>query len=178
MSRIGRAPIVIPAGVSVRVEGDRVEVQGPRGELAWTKPASIGLAVEDGRVTVSRTSDESPARALHGTTRSLIAGMVKGVSEGYRKELEIQGVGYRAQVQGARLVMHLGFSHPIEFDVPPGVTVEVADGTRLVVSGADKQQVGEVSARLRGFHKAEPYKGKGVRYKDEHVRRKAGKTVG
>ncbi len=169
MSRIGVKPIPLPAGVQVKVDGAAVQVKGPKGEMQWRVPAGISVAVEGAQVRVSRGGDEEDAqlKALHGTARSLLAGMVLGVSQGYRK----------AQKQGAKVVFNLGYSHPIVFEPPSGVTVEVPDGTTIVVSGVNKQAVGEVSARIRSFYKAEPYKGKGVRYKGEHVRRKAGKTV-
>lgn len=169
---------MVPAGVTVQVEGMTVTVRGPKGELSQRVPPGITVQVEGGQIRVSRAaSEDAQLKALHGTMRSLLANMVKGVSEGYRKELEIQGVGFRAQKQGTKVVFNLGYSHPIEYTPPPGVTVDVADGTQLVVSGADKQAVGDVAARIRSFYKAEPYKGKGIRYKGEQIRRKAGKTV-
>ncbi len=179
MSRIGVKPIPLPAGVQVKVDGAAVHVKGPKGEISWRAPAGISVALEGAQLRVSRSGAEEDAqlKALHGTARSLLAGTVLGVSQGYRKELEIQGVGFKAQKQGAKVVFNLGYSHPIVFEPPAGVTVEVPDGTTIVVSGVNKQAVGEVSARIRSFYKAEPYKGKGVRYKGEHVRRKACKTV-
>jgi len=177
MSRVGKQPIPVPAGVQVRLDGDMMTVKGGNGELSSRRPPGISVEQGDGVLHVGRASDTARLRALHGTTRSLLANMVKGVHEGYRSELEIQGVGYRAQLQGQTLVLSLGFSHAIEFPVPPGVKIEVPDATHVTVSGPDKQQVGDVSARIRGYSPAEPYKGKGVRYKGEAVRRKAGKTV-
>lgn len=178
MSRIGVKPIPLPAGVQASVEGPVVRVRGPKGELTFTAPAGITVRVDGGQVRVERAGgDEAHLRALHGTSRSLIANMVKGVATGYEKQLEIQGVGFKATQQGRKLIFNLGYSHPIEFEPPAGVNVTVKDGVLLTVSGPDKQAVGEVSARIRAFYKAEPYKGKGVRYVGEHVRRKAGKTV-
>jgi large subunit ribosomal protein L6 len=182
MSRIGVKPIPLPAGVTLQVDGQDVRVKGPKGELHWRVPPGVSVVVEGARARVLRgggESDENDGRlkALHGTTRSLLSNMVRGVANGYRKELEIQGVGFKAQKQGGQVIFNLGYSHPIVLEPPPGVLIEVSEGTQIVVSGIDKQAVGEVSARIRGFYKAEPYKGKGVRYKGEHVRRKAGKTV-
>lgn len=178
MSRIGIQPIALPAGVTARLEKGVVFVKGAKAELSYAPPAGIAVAVEDGRVSVSRPEDRPELAAQHGTARSLIANMVAGVASGYLKELEIQGVGYRAQMAGPKkLVLNVGYSHPIEFPVPDGLTVEVADNVRIAIRGADKQKVGEAAARIRSYYKAEPYKGKGIRYKDERVRRKAGKTV-
>lgn len=177
MSRIGRKPIDVPSGVDVKVNGPEVSVKGKLGELTWSVPDGISIAVDGGRVVVQRANEEKKTRSMHGTARSLIANMVKGVNEGYRRELVIQGVGYRAQMQGRKLIMTLGFSHPIEFEAPDGVDIEVKDNVNITVSGADKQQVGLASARIRGYCPAEPYKGKGIKYRDEYVRRKVGKTV-
>lgn len=177
MSRIGKKPVDIPKGVSLSVESSIVKGKGPAGELAVRVPSGISVKVEGAQVLVSADRDDSTLKALHGTTRSLIANMVKGLSAPFVKELEIQGVGFRAQQQGQKLVLSLGFSHPIEFHVPAGVTAKVVDGTAITLTGADKHAVGETAARIRGFFPAEPYKGKGVRYKGEHVRRKAGKAV-
>ena len=177
MSRIGKKPVDIPKGVSVAVESSLVKGKGPAGELAVRIPSGLNVKVEGAQVLISASREEKTLNALHGTTRSLIANMVKGLATPYVKELEIQGVGFRAQQQGQKLVLSLGFSHPIEFQVPAGVTAKVADGTTISLTGADKHTVGETAARIRGFFPAEPYKGKGVRYKGEHVRRKAGKAV-
>ena len=177
MSRLGMKPVALPAGVSGQTDGSTVTVKGPKGELSFTCAAGITATLDGSQIVVKRGDDETRSKALHGTARSLIANMVKGVHEGFAKDLEIQGVGYKAQGQGQKLVLNLGFSHPIDFAVPAGIKCEVADGVRIKVSGADKHLVGEIAAQIRNFHKAEPYKGKGVRYKDEHVRRKAGKTV-
>ena len=177
MSRIGKQPVVIPTGVSVTVSGPQVSAKGPQGELSLPVPTGMTVNVEEGRVTVGRREETRQARSLHGLTRSLIANMVKGVSQGFRKDLEIQGVGFRAQVQAGKLVMSLGFSAPAVYAIPQGVKVTVEGGTSIAVAGPDSQQVGNAAARIRGFFPAEPYKGKGVRYKGEHVRRKVGKTV-
>lgn len=176
MSRIGKKPIELPKGVTVAVEGSTVKGKGPQGELVLSIPNGIAVKVADGKVEVS-AADRPGVSALHGTTRSLIANMVKGLVTPYQKDLEIQGVGFRAQQQGQKLVLALGFSHPIEFPVPKGITAKVVEGTGISISGADKHLVGETAARIRAFFPAEPYKGKGVRYKGEHVRRKAGKAV-
>lgn len=178
MSRIGIQPIALPAGVTARQENGVVFVKGAKAELSYAPPAGISVAVEAGQLSVSRPDDRPDLSALHGTARSLLANMVAGVTSGYGKDLEIQGVGYRAQMSGPKkLVLNVGYSHPIEFPVPDGVTIEVADNVRISIRGADKQKVGEAAARIRSYYKAEPYKGKGIRYKDERVRRKAGKTV-
>ncbi len=177
MSRIGVQPISVPADVTVSIAGGEVTVKGPKGEQAWTFPPVVAFEQKDGKVMVTRTSDDKFSRAMHGTARNMIANMVEGVKDGFVKELEIQGVGFRASIQGNRLNMALGFSHPIDYTVPEGVTVEVADNTKIKVSGINKQQVGQVGAQIRSYYPAEPYKGKGVRYKGEQVRRKAGKTV-
>ncbi len=177
MSRIGNKPVDVPKGVSLTVESSLVKGKGPAGELAVRIPGGLSVKVEGAQVLVAAAGGNKAIGALHGTTRSLIANMVQGLATPFIKELEIQGVGFRAQQQGQKLVLSLGFSHPIEFQVPSGVTAKVADGTAITLSGADKHAVGETAARIRGFFPAEPYKGKGVRYKGEHVRRKAGKAV-
>lgn len=177
MSRIGRKPIPIPKDVKVEISGSTIKVKGPKGELTRTFPPFIELALDNGYVKVACRRDDAEASAIFGTSRSLIAGMIVGVHQGYVKELEIQGVGYRANLQGKKLVLSLGYSHPKELVVPDGIKIEVKDNTNIIVSGADKQLVGEVCARLRAFYPPEPYKGKGVRIKGEYVRRKAGKTV-
>lgn len=176
MSRIGRQPVILPAGVSVSVSGRTVHAKGPKGELSWTCPEGIQPVLNEGRLEVRCERKDKAGRALHGTSRSLLANMVRGVAEGYSKTLEIHGVGFRAALQGKKLVLNLGFSHPIEYVVPEGVTLKLAENT-LVVSGPDKQQVGQVAARIRAFYPPEPYKGKGIRLKGEYVRRKVGKTV-
>jgi large subunit ribosomal protein L6 len=176
MSRIGRMPIVIPSGVNVTIDGRKVHVQGPKGELSLEVAAPIAVAESDGTITVTRPNDEGEIRALHGLSRSLIANMVTGVTEGYRKTMEIVGVGYRVQAKGRDLEFALGFSHPVPVSAPDGITFRVETPTRFVVEGIDKQQVGEVAANIRKLRKPDPYKGKGVRYQGEQIRRKVGKA--
>ena len=178
MSRIGRAPIPIPAGVQIDIDDGAVRVRGPRGELARPIPAGIQVTREDGELRVSRASDAPQHRALHGLTRTLVANMVTGVTDGFTKRLEIQGVGYRAQQSANGVIVQVGYSHPVEFPAPAGIQVTVEGGTRLAVTGADKELVGETAARIRRIRKPEPYKGKGIRYAGEVVRRKAGKAAG
>ena len=178
MSRIGKAPITVPSGVDVTIAGSNVTVKGPKGTLERTLPATITVRQEDGSLLVERPDDERQNRALHGLTRSLLNNMVIGVTEGFRKDLEIVGVGYRATAQGDnRLELALGFSHPVHVDAPDGVTFEVPAPTRIIVSGIDKEVVGQVAADIRKIRKPEPYKGKGVRYAGERVLRKAGKAA-
>jgi large subunit ribosomal protein L6 len=177
MSRIGIAPIKVPDGVKVDIRGDRVSVSGPRGTLERDLVPGISARLEDGEVRLSRAGEDKKMRALHGTMRSLIANMVEGVHKGFSKELEIHGVGFRPQLQGKKLVIQAGYSHPLEFDPPEGVELSVSKDQTIVVSGPDKQAVGQISARIRTSYSAEPYKGKGIRYKGEPIRRKAGKTV-
>lgn len=177
MSRIGIQPVPVPTDVTVEIKGNTVSVKGPKGQMEQTFPPSVNVTQDQGELKVSRTNDEAPSRAMHGTARSILQGMVQGVKEEYVKELEIQGVGFRAQVQGQKLTMALGFSHPIEYTAPEGIAIRVTDNTRISVSGINKQVVGQVSAQIRSYYPAEPYKGKGVRYTTEQVRRKAGKTV-
>ena len=176
MSRIGKAPISLPSGVEVKVTGNNVEVKGAKGTLDQKIDPSISVGVDDGIVTVSRTNDERSTRALHGLYRSLISNMVLGVSEGYTKELTAVGVGYRAALKGKDIELQVGFSHPVNVEAPDGITFEVPEPTRIIVTGIDKQKVGQVAANIRSVRPPEPYKGKGIRYKDEHVRRKAGKA--
>jgi large subunit ribosomal protein L6 len=176
MSRIGRLPIDIPAGVDVTITGADVTVKGPRGTLSHVIPAPLTAAVEDGRVIVSRPDDERRSKSLHGLTRTLIANQITGVTAGYSKGLEVVGTGYRVQARGASIEFALGFSHPVLVDPPEGITFTVEGNNRLTVSGNDKQAVGEVAANIRKIRKPEPYKGKGVRYAGENVRRKAGKS--
>ena len=176
MSRIGRLPIDIPAGVTVSVDGQDVAVKGPKGELVLTVAKPIEVKVEEGQVLVTRPDDERASRALHGLTRTLINNDIVGVTEGYAKQLEVVGTGYRVQQKGAGLELALGFSHPVFFDAPEGVTLAVEGNTKISVSGISKQAVGEVAANIRKLKKPEPYKGKGIRYAGENVRRKAGKA--
>ena len=176
MSRIGRLPIPVPAGVDISVEGATVSVKGPKGSLSRDIAPQLTIVREDGTLRVERPDDGKQSRELHGLTRTLIANMVTGVTTGYRKGLEITGVGYRAQLVGRKLQLSLGYSHPIEIDPPEGVAFEVENPTRLAVTGIDKELVGHVAARVRAMRKPEPYKGKGVRYSGEVIRRKAGKA--
>jgi large subunit ribosomal protein L6 len=177
MSRIGQNPINIPAGVNIDVKGTLVKVKGQKGSLEYQVHRDMNISELDGTVLVNRNSDAREQRAIHGTTRQMIHNMVVGVSEGFRKELEIIGVGYQAQVEGTRLRLQLGYSHDIYFDMPEGITV-TANRTEVKIEGIDKQLVGAVAAKIRSFRPPEPYKGKGVRYKGEYVRSKQGKTVG
>jgi large subunit ribosomal protein L6 len=176
MSRIGRLPIPLPAGVEVTLEGSHISVKGPKGQLERELPSEMRVVQEDGTLRVERPSDDKRSRELHGLTRTLVANMVTGVTDGYRKALEITGVGYRAQLVGNKLQLNLGYSHPIEIEPPDGISFEVENPVRLAVVGIDKELVGHVAARVRSSRKPEPYKGKGVRYAGEYVRRKAGKA--
>ena len=176
MSRIGRKPIVIPSGVDVKLDGNNVTVKGPKGTLDSTIHPMMNVAMENGEVVVTRPNDNKEARSLHGLSRTLIANMVEGVSEGFKKELEIQGIGYRAAKQGKDLVMNLGFSHQVIMPEPEGITVEVPEPTKIVVNGIDKQKVGQFAAEIREKRPPEPYKGKGIRYAGEYVPHKEGKA--
>jgi large subunit ribosomal protein L6 len=176
MSRIGRRPIPIPSGVEVDVRGPVITVTGPRGTLTRSLPPAISVETVDGSLVVTRPSDAKTHKQLHGLTRTLVANMVDGVTAGFRKALEISGVGYRAQKVGDRLQLNLGYSHPIDIEPPPGIAFEVESPVRLAVVGIDKELVGQIAARVRATRKPEPYKGKGVRYAGEVIRRKAGKT--
>jgi large subunit ribosomal protein L6 len=177
MSRIGRKPIEIPDGVEIDVKPGAVTVKGPKGELEQSVNRDMTVAVDDGTLTVSRPTDRGDHRALHGLTRSLIANMVEGVTDGFERRLQIQGVGYRANLQGRNLEMALGYSHPVSIEAPEGIEFEVPQPTEVVVRGIDKQLVGETAARIRKSRPPEPYKGKGVRYQGEHVARKVGKRA-
>jgi large subunit ribosomal protein L6 len=177
LSRIGRAPIPIPDGVTVDISGQDVTVTGPKGELRHTVVEPIRISQDDGSLVVTRPSDRGPHRALHGLSRSLVANMVEGVSAGFERRLEIVGVGYRAQMRGAALEMAVGYSHPVTIDPPEGIAFEVPAPTQVVVRGIDKQAVGEIAAQIRAVRPPEPYKGKGVRYAGEAVRRKVGKRA-
>jgi large subunit ribosomal protein L6 len=178
MSRVGLKPISLPEKVAVKLDGNTVVVEGPKGKLDFNLPEGISLRNEDGNVVVSRATEARQIRALHGTARSLIHNMIIGVSKGFEKNLEIHGVGLRAAVKGQDLDLSLGRSHPLLHPIPSGLTVTVADNTKIKVEGIDKQLVGQFAAEVRGYYPPEPYKGKGVRYSDEHVRRKEGKSVG
>jgi large subunit ribosomal protein L6 len=177
MSRIGRAPIPIPDGVTVDITGQKVTVTGPKGELRHTVAEPIRVTQEDGTLVVTRPTDRGPHRALHGLSRSLVANMVHGVSTGFERQLEIVGVGYRAQLRGSALEMAVGFSHPVTIDPPEGIAFEVPAPTQVVVRGIDKQAVGQIAAQIRAVRPPEPYKGKGIRYAGETVRRKVGKRA-
>ena len=175
MSRIGRLPITVPAGVEVKLEGATLTVKGKNGTLTQTFHPDMIIKVEAGVITVERPSEEKAHKALHGLTRTLIANMIEGVTEGYKKELEVVGVGYRVSMAGTKLVLELGYSHKVEMEQPAGIKFEVQE-TKIIVSGADKQQVGQVAAEVRSKRPPEPFHGKGVRYADEHIRRKVAKT--
>ncbi len=177
MSRVGSRIIAVPKDVSVTIKGQRVTVKGPKGEIAREFHAAMEIINENGELRVKRPSDRRDHRALHGLTSSLLASMVKGVVQGFEKKLEIVGVGYRAEAAGKGLRLHLGFSHPITYDPPEGIRLAVLSPTLVSVSGVDKEQVGQVAAEIRAFRPPEPYKGKGIRYQGEQVRRKAGKTA-
>jgi len=176
MSRIGRLPIEIPQGVQVNLVDNLITVKGPKGELQKELPAEIKVEVQDNQVVVTRPSDQREHRALHGLTRTLVANMIEGVTKGFEKKLEIVGVGYRAALQGNKLVLQIGYSHPVEITPPPGIEIEVSAPTKITVKGIDKEQVGALAADIRAVRGPEPYKGKGIRYEGEHVRRKVGKA--
>ena len=176
MSRIGRKPITVPAGVDVTIDGSAVTVKGPKGTLSGTFNSNMTIAMDAGVITVTRPNDEKENRSLHGLTRTLIANMVEGVSNGYSKTLDIVGIGYRANLQGKDLVLSVGYSHTVTIAAPEGITIACPSPNQIVVSGADKQKVGKLAAEIRGVRPPEPYKGKGIRYSDEHVRRKEGKA--
>lgn len=177
MSRIGKQPVSIPDKVKVDVSGQTVSIEGPKGKLAKTFNAAAKIAIEDGEIKVAPADSSRFANAMYGTARSILAGMVQGVTEGFVKNLEITGVGFKAVLKGSTLDLALGYSHPILYPVPDGIKVTVTDQTKVKVEGVDKQLVGEVAANIRSYYPAEPYKGKGVKYSDERVRRKEGKTV-
>jgi large subunit ribosomal protein L6 len=177
MSRIGKQPVVIPANVKVSVAGATVHVEGPKGKLDQALPAGITVEVKDGKVLVARPDETSKAKAMHGLARALINNMVNGVTKGFEKELHIEGVGYRAAVAGKKLNLTLGYSHPVEFDIPNGITITVDAQTEVKITGIDRALVGQVAANIRFLREPEVYRGKGIRYKDEHIRRKAGKTA-
>ena len=178
MSRIGKKPIPVPNGVTVTVDGSTVKVKGPKGELSRTFEPSMKIRVENNEVLVERPSDDKRERAFHGLTRALIGNMVTGVTEGFKKTLEIVGVGYKAEKKGKDLMVSVGYSHPVKYPEPAGITLTTPAPTTIVIEGIDKQKVGQVAAELREFRPPEPYKGKGIRYQGEQVRRKAGKTAG
>jgi len=177
MSRIGRAPIPVPDGVDIQISGQHVTVKGPKGELAHTVVQPIGIEQADGELRVTRPTDRGPHRALHGLTRTLVANMVQGVTDGFVKELELVGVGYRATMRGQALELAVGYSHPVSMEPPAGITFEVPVATHIVVRGIDKQAVGQIAAQIREVRPPEPYKGKGIRYAGEQIRRKVGKRA-
>ena len=176
MSRIGNKPVVIPAGVTIDLKDNTVTVKGPKGELSYTFNQNITLVQNEGEVVFTRPDDTKENKTIHGTTRAVFNNMVVGVTEGFQKELELIGVGYRAQLQGKKLVLNVGYSHPVEFTPEEGIEIEVPSNTKVIVKGYDKQKVGELAANIRGIRPPEPYKGKGIRYVNEFVRRKEGKT--
>ena len=176
MSRIGRMPIAVPAGVTVKLDGNVVSVKGPKGELTRTIPKDMIVEIGEGVVNVSRPSEEKTHKSLHGLTRTLVANMVTGVTQGFIRSLEIAGVGYRAAKAGTKLNLTLGFSHPVEVNPPQGITIDVPAPNKIVISGIDKEAVGALAAKIRSFREPEPYKGKGIRYEGEKVRRKVGKA--
>ncbi len=177
MSRIGKQPIALVSGVDVSVGDDAVTVKGPKGQLTQSIVSYVSVVVEDGNIVVNRASDSKPARANHGLMRALLSNMVTGVTTGFEKKLSVIGIGYRADVKGNQLVMQLGYSHPIEFSIPSGISIDVDKKNNISVKGVDKQQVGQVAAEIRAFRQPDHYKGKGVRYSDEYVRIKAGKSA-
>ena len=176
MSRIGKAPVALPSGVSVAIDGQNVEVKGPKGTLSQVIPAPISVAQEDNEIIVSRPDDHRKNRSLHGLSRSLVNNMVVGVTDGYTVKMEIFGVGYRVQAKGQNLEFSLGYSHPVLIEAPEGITFAVDGNTKFSIAGIDKQQVGQISANIRRLRKDDPYKGKGIRYEGEQIRRKVGKT--
>ena len=177
MSRVGRLPVEVPSGVEVTIVGSHVKIKGPKGEMEFEFSPEIEISFADGQIAVKRPSDAREMRSLHGTTRALIQNMVTGVTDGFQKELQLVGVGYRANMEGKNLVLNVGYSHPVEVVPPDGITFEVGDRNQQVfISGIDKQSVGQVAADIRKVRPPEPYKGKGIRYKDEYIRRKAGKA--
>ena len=176
MSRIGKAPITVPSGVDIRVDGQTVTVKGPKGELTQVLPGAISVSIEDGTLTVNRPDDHRDNRPLHGLSRSLVNNMIVGVTEGYKQDMEIFGVGYRVVAKGRDLEFALGYSHPVPVTAPDGITFAVDGATKFSISGIDKQQVGQIAANIKRLRKHDPYKGKGIRYAGEQVRRKVGKT--
>lgn len=177
MSRVGKRPIDIPANTKVEIKGNAISVKGPKGELTRVVHSRIKIASKDNQIIVTRPSDLKQDKSLHGLVRNLIFNMIKGVTEGFNKELEIRGVGFRAQISAKNLNLQLGFSHPIVFNIPEGITIETPKPTQIIIKGIDKEKVGSAAAKIRSFYQPEPYKGKGIRYKDEYVRHKVGKAV-
>lgn len=177
MSRIGKIPVAIPPKVKVEVKDRAISVEGPKGKLDWSLPRQTSVKVENNEIVVARRNDDAESKAMHGLSRALVQNMVKGVSEGFMKKLEIQGVGFKAAVTGNAVTLNLGYSHPIVYPIPAQIKVTVEENTKLTIEGPSKQMVGQVAAEIRSFYPPEPYKGKGVRYSDEKVKRKEGKTV-
>jgi|SRR3990172_5367633 len=177
MSRIGKKPVAIPAGVDVKLLENSIKIKGPKGELAWSVPAGTTVAVKDNQVVIDRADDSKKVKALHGLTRSLVANMIQGVTQGYQRVLDIVGVGYRAQVQGSKIMLSLGYSHPVEFPLPAGISAAVDQKqTQITLTGIDKQKIGQVAANLRALRSPDVYKGKGVRFSGERLKLKVGKT--
>ena len=177
MSRVGRLPVDVPSGVEIKIDGSHVKIKGPKGEMEFTFSPEMEIVFQENVININRPSDAREMRSLHGTTRALIQNMVTGVTDGYQKELQLVGVGYRANMEGKNLVLNVGYSHPVEIVPPPGINFEVGERAQQVfISGIDKQSVGQVAADIRKVRPPEPYKGKGIRYKDEYIRRKAGKA--
>lgn len=177
MSRIGKKPIAIPKDVKVSLNGKTVTVEGPKGKLDYSLPLGIDIKIENDSVKASRQSDSKNQKALHGLARSLLNNMIKGVTEGYTKELEVVGVGYRAQIAGKKLSLYLGFTHSVEYNIPEDIVIESPKPNQIIIKGVDKARVGETAAKIRSFYPPEPYKGKGIKYTDEYIRRKIGKAV-
>lgn len=177
MSRVGNKPVPANKDVTLEVKGGNLNIKGPKGEFNWPIPSGIDIKVEDGQVQVSREGNSKHLRAMHGTTRALIANMIEGCATGYTKQLELHGVGFRGQLKGNTIILALGYSHPIEYTPPEGVTITLDGDTNITISGPDKQEVGQAAAQIRSYYPAEPYKGKGVRYKGEQIRRKTGKAI-
>lgn len=177
MSRIGKIPVAIPPKVKVEVKGRDVHIEGPKGRLAFTLPGRTQAAVEDNSIVLRRPDDVAESRAFHGLSRAIVNNMVRGVTDGFSKKLEIQGVGFKAAVQGKLLNLSLGYSHPVNYAIPDQIKITVEENTKITIEGPDRQRVGQVAAEIRSYYPPEPYKGKGVRYTDEHVKRKEGKTV-
>jgi large subunit ribosomal protein L6 len=177
VSRVGRLPVEVPSGVEVKIDGSYVKIKGPKGEMEFNFSPNIGIEIDEGEINVTRPSDNREMRSLHGTTRALIQNMITGVTDGFQKELQLVGVGYRANMQGKNLVLNVGYSHQVEIEPPSGITFEVGErNQQIFISGIDKQQVGQVAADIRKVRPPEPYKGKGIRYAGEYIRRKAGKA--
>ncbi|MBN1405616.1 MAG: 50S ribosomal protein L6 [Candidatus Omnitrophica bacterium] len=177
MSRIGKRPITIPQGVKAEKKDTAIFVEGPKGKLNYNLPTGISFEIKDKQIVITRSGNDKKQKSFHGLARALIANMIKGVTEGFTKELEIVGVGFKAQILGKKLVLNLGFTHPIEYNIPESITMEVPIPTKVIIKGFDKQLVGEVASEIRDYYRPEPYKGKGVRYAGEYVRKKVGKTV-